>query len=170
MPIPTMHRCCWTSERPSRTRDRWIPQRRFWDKPSPRTPVIPAHNFTWGSCLRSWASPIEHAPRSRSSPLSRRVAMNARSALPSNISPRSTRRARLPILVGALFSAGIAAALPAQTQRAAYEELQTFSGVLNHIRLNYPDSVGYSELVAAAIRGVFRAPGPHSDYVARPEW
>src|SRR5438034_7749194 len=37
--------------------------------------------------------------------------------------------------------------------RSAYEELQTFSGVLNHIRLNYPDSVGYTELVAAAIRG-----------------
>ncbi len=96
--------------------------------------------------------------------------MNARSALPSNISPRSTRRARLPILVGALFSAGIAAALPAQTQRAAYEELQTFSGVLNHIRLNYPDSVGYSELVAAAIRGVLRALDPHSYYVSRLEW
>ncbi len=41
-------------------------------------------------------------------------------------------------------------------QRAAYEELQTFSGVLNHIRLNYPDSVSYTELVAAAIRGVLR--------------
>ncbi|MGE5800977.1 MAG: hypothetical protein ACM358_01860, partial [Gemmatimonadota bacterium] len=42
--------------------------------------------------------------------------------------------------------------LVAQTQRSAYEELQTFSGVLNHIRLNYPDSLSYSELVAAAIR------------------
>jgi hypothetical protein len=42
----------------------------------------------------------------------------------------------------------------AQTQRSAYEELQTFSGVLNHIRLNYPDSLSYSALVAAAIRGV----------------
>src|SRR5258705_13524915 len=55
-------------------------------------------------------------------------------------------------------------------QRAAYEELQTFSGVLNHIRLNYPDSVGYSELVAAAIRGVLRALDPHSHYESRLEW
>ncbi len=54
--------------------------------------------------------------------------------------------------------------------RAAYEELQTFSGVLNHIRLNYPDSVTYSELVAAAIRGVLRSLDPHSHYVSRLEW
>ena len=65
----------------------------------------------------------------------------------------------------ALPSAGAA-----QVQRAAYEELQTFSGVLNHIRLNYPDSVGYSELVAAAIRGVLRALDPHSHYESRIEW
>jgi carboxyl-terminal processing protease len=57
----------------------------------------------------------------------------------------------------------------AQT-RAAYEELQTFSGVLNHIRLNYPDSVSYSELVAAAIRGVLRSLDPHSSYVSRMDW
>src|SRR5512145_1617303 len=54
--------------------------------------------------------------------------------------------------------------------RAAYEELQTFSGVLNHIRLNYPDSVTYSELVAAAIRGVLRSLDPHNSYVSRLEW
>src|SRR5512145_2334027 len=54
--------------------------------------------------------------------------------------------------------------------RAAYEELQTFSGVLNHIRLNYPDSVSYTELVAAAIRGVLRALDPHSYYVSRLEF
>ena len=54
--------------------------------------------------------------------------------------------------------------------RAAYEELQTFSGVLNHIRLNYPDSVSYAELVAAAIRGVLRSLDPHSYYVSRLEW
>lgn len=60
--------------------------------------------------------------------------------------------------------------LGAQTQRSAYEELQTFSGVLNHIRLNYADSVSYSELVAAAIRGVLRALDPHSYYVSRLEY
>jgi carboxyl-terminal processing protease len=62
------------------------------------------------------------------------------------------------------------AAVRAQTQRSAYEELQTFSGVLNHIRLNYPDSLSYSELVAAAIRGVLRSLDPHSYYVSRTEW
>lgn len=58
----------------------------------------------------------------------------------------------------------------AQTTRSAYEELQTFSGVLNHVRLNYPDSLSYSELVAAAIRGVLRSLDPHSYYVSRTEW
>ena len=69
-----------------------------------------------------------------------------------------------------LAAAGPSAGLSAQTQRSAYEELQTFSGVLNHIRLNYPDSLSYSELVAAAIRGVLRALDPHSYYVSRTEW
>jgi len=65
-----------------------------------------------------------------------------------------------------LLSAGPAAA----QQRAAYEELQTLSGVLNHIRLNYVDSVGYGQLVQAAIRGVLRALDPHSYFVSRIEW
>ncbi len=70
------------------------------------------------------------------------------------------------VIVTLLAVAGPAAA---QTQRSAYEELQTFSGVLNHIRLNYPDSLSYSELVAAAIRGVLRSLDPHSYYVSRTE-
>ena len=70
------------------------------------------------------------------------------------------------VLVLALVSRAAAA----QTQRSAYEELQTFSGVLNHIRINYPDSVSYSELVTAAIRGVLRALDPHSSYLSRLEW
>ena len=76
------------------------------------------------------------------------------------------------LLIAAVLALGIASAreAPAQTQRSAYEELQTFSGVLNHIRLNYPDSLGYSELVAAAIRGVLRSLDPHSYYVSRTEF
>ena len=69
-------------------------------------------------------------------------------------------------LVLALLLAGPAAA----QQRSAYEELQTFSGVLNHIRLNYPDSVSYSELVAAAIRGVLHSLDPHSRFESRLEF
>ena len=75
---------------------------------------------------------------------------------------------------GIVFCLVVALAAPtparSQTQRSAYEELQTFSGVLNHIRLNYPDSLSYSELVAAAIRGVLRALDPHSYYVSRLEY
>lgn len=76
-------------------------------------------------------------------------------------------RIRAGLLVLAL--SGAPAVVVAQS-RAAYEELQTFSGVLNHIRLNYPDSVSYSELVAAAIRGVLRSLDPHNSYVSRLEW
>jgi carboxyl-terminal processing protease len=69
-------------------------------------------------------------------------------------------------LVGSL--AGSAGAdLAAQTPRTAYQELQNFSGVLNYIRLNYPDSVSYGDLVAAAIRGMLRSLDPHSFYVSR---
>ncbi|MGH7606456.1 MAG: S41 family peptidase, partial [Gemmatimonadales bacterium] len=42
--------------------------------------------------------------------------------------------------------------------------------MLNHIRINYADSVGYGVLVEAAIRGVLRALDPHSYYVSRTEW
>lgn len=45
--------------------------------------------------------------------------------------------------------------------------MQTFSGVLNHIRLNYVDSVSYSGLVAAAIRGVLHSLDPHSRFESR---
>jgi carboxyl-terminal processing protease len=55
-------------------------------------------------------------------------------------------------------------------QRSAYEELQTFSGVLNHIRTNYADSVTYTELVRAAIDGVLHALDPHSSFFSRREW
>lgn len=74
-----------------------------------------------------------------------------------------TARIAVAALVGAVGP------VAAQTPRAAYEELQTFSGVLNHIRINYPDSVSYGALVAAAIRGVLRALDPHSFYVSRTE-
>jgi len=73
-------------------------------------------------------------------------------------------------VIAALTALLLAPLSVAQTpQRSAYEELQTFSGVLNHIRINYPDSVSYSELVAAAIRGVLRSLDPHSYYLSRLE-
>jgi carboxyl-terminal processing protease len=95
--------------------------------------------------------------------------MRAKPRSPNSISPRCSRTLAVVGIAAALAVAGPGAAF-AQTQRSAYEELQTFSGVLNHIRLNYPDSLSYSELVAAAIRGVLRALDPHSYYVSRLEF
>jgi carboxyl-terminal processing protease len=92
--------------------------------------------------------------------------MNAKSRSPKRTSPPSASRRAVLLAAALLVPAGAAG----QTGRAAYEELQTFSGVLNHIRLNYPDSVGYSELVAAAIRGVLRSLDPHNSYFSRLEW
>ena len=51
--------------------------------------------------------------------------------------------------------------------RSNYEELQTFSGVLNHIRINYVDSVSYARLVRAAVDGVLRSLDPHSRFEPR---
>jgi carboxyl-terminal processing protease len=76
-------------------------------------------------------------------------------------------RCTLHVLRTALL---LAAAAPATGQtRSNYEELQAFSGVLNHIRLNYVDSVTYGRLVRAAIDGVLRALDPHSYYISRAE-
>jgi len=50
----------------------------------------------------------------------------------------------------------------AAAQASSYEELQRFSAVLNHIRANYPDSLGYQTLVRAAIDGMLRSLDPHS--------
>jgi carboxyl-terminal processing protease len=46
--------------------------------------------------------------------------------------------------------------------RTLYEDLQMFSGVLNQIRVNHPDSVDAHALVMAAIRGMIEAQDPHS--------
>src|SRR5258708_39423097 len=62
-----------------------------------------------------------------------------------------------------LVALGATTPLAAQ-QRSSYEELQTFSAVLNHIRLNYVDTVTYTLLVHAAIDGVLGPLAPHSRY------
>lgn len=58
----------------------------------------------------------------------------------------------------------------ALAQRSAYEELQTLSGVLNHIRRNYVDSVSYRHMVSAAIDGVLKSLDPHSYFVRQSDW
>lgn len=67
-------------------------------------------------------------------------------------------------VVIAALTAGLPAQQPPPRQPTAYEELQTFSAVLNHIRVNYIDSVGYTELVRAAIDGVLGSLDPHSRF------
>jgi carboxyl-terminal processing protease len=79
---------------------------------------------------------------------------------------------RSPVLISgpalaallAAAAAGASAQQPGSPQPSAYEELQTFSAVLNHIRVNYVDSVTYTQLVRAAIDGVLRSLDPHSRF------
>ncbi len=82
-------------------------------------------------------------------------------------------RARLGRGMGcAVLAAFVGGLVPGQghAQRPAYEELQTFTGVLNHVRVNYVDSVDYSVLVRAGIEGVLNALDPHSYFVSREDW
>ncbi len=67
-------------------------------------------------------------------------------------------------LVAVVPAARLRGQQPASPSRSAYEELQTFSGVLNHIRVNYVDSVTYAQLVRAAIDGVLHSLDPHSRF------
>lgn len=66
-----------------------------------------------------------------------------------------------------LFALTLAAPAPVAAQGASYEQLQTFSSLLNQIRLNYVDSVSYTVLVQAAIDGVLASLDPHSRFVRR---
>jgi len=78
-------------------------------------------------------------------------------------------KARSVAWATALVIGGPGSILGAQ-QRSAYEELQTFSGVLNYVRANYVDSVGFSDLVRAAIDGTLRSLDPHSYFIRRQDW
>ena len=75
--------------------------------------------------------------------------------------PVLRRAARLGALLLAL------AGTPAAAQGTSYEQLQTFSSLLNQIRSSYVDSVAYGELVQAAIAGVLESLDPHSRFVSR---
>lgn len=75
---------------------------------------------------------------------------------------RNFRLSLTLLLAGAPLAHQVAAA-----QTSSYEQLQTFSGILNQIRLNYVDSVSYGELVRAAIDGVLRSLDPHSYFMSR---
>ncbi len=74
---------------------------------------------------------------------------------------------RRPLALLAFLAATSAGPLAAQS---SYEQLTAFSDVLNYIRLNYTDSVGYPEMVQAAIAGVLRSLDPHSYFLAREDF
>ena len=79
-------------------------------------------------------------------------------------------RSAVAVLLAA-SAPGVWAQKPAASSPpSAYEELQMFSGVLNHIRLNYVDSAAYDALVRAAIDGMLRSLDPHSYFVSRRDW
>lgn len=73
------------------------------------------------------------------------------------------RRAMIALLAVVASTASPFAPAAAQ-QPSTYEELQTFSSVLNYIRINYVDSVSYHRLVRAAIDGMLGALDPHSRF------
>lgn len=74
---------------------------------------------------------------------------------------RALHRASALALVATLLAPGSAVA------QAAYEQLQTFSSLLNQVRASYVDSVTYAELVHAAIDGVLSSLDPHSRFLKR---
>jgi len=76
----------------------------------------------------------------------------------------TARRLAGPLLA-VVLAAGVVPA--AGAQGASYEQLQTFSSLLNQIRLSYVDSVTYAELVHAAIDGVLGSLDPHSRFMRR---
>jgi len=75
---------------------------------------------------------------------------------------RAMRHAGAVLLLGLLLG-------PAslRAQGSSYEQLQTFSSLLNQIRISYVDSVNYSQLVHAAIDGVLSSLDPHSRFLSR---
>ena len=75
-------------------------------------------------------------------------------------------------IAGALAGALAGAASPATAQtpsptrpRTTYEDLQMFTGVLNQLRTNHPDSLDTHDLIMAAIRGLVQAADPHSHVI-----
>lgn len=67
--------------------------------------------------------------------------------------------------VGFVLTALLVATPAAAQSTNSYEQMQAFSAVLNYVRLNYADSVGYPQMVRAAINGVLSSLDPHSYFL-----
>ena len=80
------------------------------------------------------------------------------------------RRSAVRRTAAALAIMAIRLPVAADAQATAYEQLQAFSAVLSHARLNYVDSVDFSSLVMGAIRGMLNSLDPHSRYETRQEF
>src|SRR5256712_8914592 len=96
--------------------------------------------------------------------MDRNMGQRARSTPIAAWLPQRMHQTLLVFIALLAAAARLPAQQPAARQPSAYEELQTFSAVLNHIRVNYMDSVTYTQLVRAAIDGVLQALDPHSRF------
>src|SRR5438105_2484665 len=79
--------------------------------------------------------------------------------MPTTGCPSFPRRSAILALLLALPLAGAGA------QNSTYEQLQTFSGLLGQIRLNYVDSVTTTRLIRGAINGMLASLDPHSYFL-----
>lgn len=68
--------------------------------------------------------------------------------------------------LGALLVVLLGSALPLRAQ-SSYEQMQTFSSLMNQIRTSYVDSVTYAGLIVAAVDGVLGSLDPHSRFLSR---
>jgi carboxyl-terminal processing protease len=78
------------------------------------------------------------------------------------LSGRIAALAALAIAHGVPAGASAQGASPVVRQRTLYEDIQMFSGVLNHLRQNHPDSLDANRLILHAIHGMLAAADPHS--------
>src|SRR3989442_6585494 len=96
--------------------------------------------------------------------MDRNMGQRARSTPIAAWLPQRMHQTLLVFIALLAAAARLPAQQPAARQPSAYEELQTFSAVLNHIRVNYIDSVTYTQLVRAPIDGGMQALDPHSRF------
>jgi carboxyl-terminal processing protease len=72
---------------------------------------------------------------------------------------------RVAVFVALLAAPVATAPRPLRAQASTYELLQTFSGLLNQIRVNYVDSVTTQHLMRGAIEGMLASLDPHSYFL-----
>ena len=81
---------------------------------------------------------------------------------PSAIHRHAPALAALALLLVIPSTAGSQGTGAVVRQRTLYEDIQMFSGVLNHLRQNHPDSLDTNRLILQAINGMLAAADPHS--------